>query len=76
MKTITFDDSKWKLVPINPSSKQVCMIACDIQGVDTQGRCLTGGQNWAASVSKAERAYKTALANAPEYAPSRIKLIL
>lgn len=66
MKTITYDETTWQLVPKEPTSKQVCLIALEIQGVNENGVCRTDDPRWPESVEKAEAAYKVMLSAAPK----------
>lgn len=57
----------WRLVPVEPTSKQIVMMACQIKGADADGWYRTVGADWPDHVSAAERAYKCAIEDAPNY---------
>lgn len=56
----------YKLVPIEPTSEQVCKIAFEIMGYDKNGVCRTDNPMWPECVEKANKAYKTMIDASPE----------
>jgi hypothetical protein len=59
MKTLTFDETKWKLVPIEPTSKQLQDTAFNM--------CCKYGREFVQDKSEfAQDIYSEMLANAPE----------
>ena len=56
----------WQLVPKEPTSKQVCLMSLEIQGVNENGVCRTDDPRWPESVAKAEATYQAMLAAAPQ----------
>ena len=63
---IWVDGVAYKLVPIEPSSKQICLMALEVQGVNEKGVCRTDDPRWPESVAKAEAAYKAMIKAAPQ----------
>ena len=55
----------WKLVPLEPTNKQVCKMALEVMGFDEHGVCRTDNPHWPICVDKAHSAYKAMLAAAP-----------
>lgn len=57
----------WRLVPVVPTSKQICHMAMRITGADEDGWYRTDKGDWPECVEKAEQAYQQALENAPKF---------